>query len=91
MKRTLVPPSGNRQAKLAGCGEQPGLYEIRARPPKPFVGPSGKGLDECFLMTKTLRRDLYLTNVIKDLDKPLKHYINIDSRGNAKVHPEGYQ
>ena len=91
MKRTLVPPSGNRSAKLAGCGEQPGLYEIRARPPKPFVGPSGKGLDECLLMTKILRRDLYLTNVIKDLDKPLKYYIDIDSRGNAKVHPEGYQ
>ena len=91
MKRTLVPPTGNRQAKLAGCGEQPGLYEIRSRPPKPFIGPSGKGLDECFLMTKILRRDLYLTNVIKDLDKPLNHYINIDSHGNAKVHPEGYQ
>lgn len=91
MKRTYVPPSGNRQAKLAGCGEQPGLDEIRARPPKPFVGPSGKGLDECFLMTKMLRRDLYLTNVIKDLDRPLKHYINISPHGKATVHPEGYQ
>lgn len=90
MKRTYVPPSGNRSAKLACCGEQPGISEIRNRPPKPFVGPSGKGLDECFLMTKILRRDLYLTNVIKDLDKPLKHYIDIGS-GKPKVHPEGYQ
>jgi len=91
MRRTYVHPSGNRSAKLAGCGEQPGLAEIRARPPKPFVGPAGKGLDECLLMTKILRRDLYLTNVIKDLDFPLKHYIYIDTRGKATVHPDGYQ
>ena len=91
MKRTFVSPSGNTSAKLAGCGEQPGIEEIRARPPKPFVGPAGRGLDECFLMTKIIRRDLYLTNVIKDLDAPLKHYIDIDNRGRATVHPEGYQ
>jgi len=91
MRKTFVPPSGDRSAKLAGCGEQPGLAEIRARPPKPFVGPSGKGLDECFLMTKILKRDMYLTNVIKDLDKPLKHYIDMDSRGNARVHQDGYK
>lgn len=91
MKRTYVQPSGDRSAKIAIVGEQPGLYEIRARPPKPFIGPSGKGLDECLSMTKILRRDLYITNVIKDLDKPLKHYIDIDSRGKSTVHPEGYQ
>lgn len=91
MKRTFVPPSGNPLAKLAACGEQPGIEEIRAHPPKPFVGPAGRALDECFLMTKILRRDLYLTNVIKDLDKPLRAYINIDSRGKPTIHPEGYQ
>jgi len=91
VRRTYVPPSGNRQAVLAGCGEQPGVEEIRAHPPKPFVGPAGRGLDECFLMTKTVRRDLYLTNVIKDLDKPLKAYIYIDPRGKSTIHPEGYE
>lgn len=91
MRRTYVPPSGNRQAVLAGCGEQPGIDEIKSRPPKPFVGPAGKGLDECFLMTKITRRDLYLTNVIKDLDKPLKAYIYIDPRGKSTIHPEGYE
>lgn len=91
MKKTYVPPSGNQSATLAGCGEQPGFQEIRARPPKPFVGPAGQGLDECLLMTKIIRRDIYLTNVIKDLDHPLKHYIDIDSRGKATVHPEGMQ
>ena len=89
MKRTFVPPSGNPNAKLAGCGEQPALQELREG--KPFVGPSGKGLDECFIMTKILRRDIYLTNVIKDLDKPLKSYIDIGSHGKATVSEEGYQ
>jgi uracil-DNA glycosylase family 4 len=91
MKRTFVPPSGPPEAKLAGCGEQPGMEEIRSRPPKPFVGPAGRGLDECFLMTKVLRRDVYLTNVIKDLDAPLKHYIDLGTKGNPTINPEGYQ
>jgi len=91
MHKTYVPPSGNPAASLACCGEQPGVYEIRNRPPKPFVGPAGKLLDECFMMTKTIRRDLYMTNVIKDLDAPLKHYIHIDKRGKSTISTEGYQ
>jgi uracil-DNA glycosylase family 4 len=91
MKRTYVPPSGNRDAKLALCGEQPGMQEIRAHPPRPFVGPAGQGLDECLLMTKILRRDLYLTNVIKDMDRPLNYYINLDERGKWTISQEGYQ
>ena len=31
MKRTYVPPSGDPNAKLAGCGEQPGVQEIISR------------------------------------------------------------
>ncbi len=91
MKRTYVHPSGNFEATLAGCGEQPGMQEIRARPPRPFIGPAGQGLDQCLQMTKNVRRDLYLTNVIKDLDKPLKHYIDIGKYGKFTIHPEGYQ
>jgi len=91
MKRTLVPPSGNKHAKIACVGEQPGVYEIRANPPRPFVGPAGKGLDECLVMTKTLRRDLYMTNVIKDLDAPLAYYINIDNKGKSTISQDGYQ
>ena len=90
MKRTLVHPFGDTSAKLGICGEQPGIQEIRARPPRPFVGPAGQGLDDCLMMTKILRRDLYLTNVIKDLDAPLNHYIDLDSRGKWTIHPEGY-
>ena len=91
MRKLYVPPSGDTSAKLAGCGEQPGTHEIRARPPKSFMGPAGQGLDQCLLMTKIMRRDLYLTNVIKDLDRPLKHYIDIGRGGKSTVSPEGYQ
>ena len=71
MKATYVPPSGPLTATLGGCGEQPGWSEVKARPRKPFIGPAGQGLDECLTMTKVLRHNLYLTNVIKDLDHPL--------------------
>ncbi len=91
MKRTYVPPSGDPLAKLAGCGEQPGFQEVRARPPRPFIGPAGQGLDECLIMTKIPRNSIYLTNVIKDLDAPLKHYIDIDTRGKWTINSEGYE
>jgi len=90
MHRTFVPPSGDPNAKLAGCGEQPGFEEVRAHPPCPFVGPAGRGLDDCLMMTKISRRELYLTNVIKDLDAPLKHYIDLDTRGKWTISPDGY-
>ena len=91
MRHTFVPPYGDLKAKLAGCGEQPGHQEVRARPPRPFVGPAGQGLDECLLMTKIPRHELYLTNVIKDLDKPLASYIDLDTRGKWTISPEGYE
>lgn len=91
MRRTYVHPSGNTSAKLAICGEQPGMQEIRASPPRPFVGPAGHALDECLGMAKIIRQDCYLTNVIKDLDAPLEHYITIDSHGRHTIHPNGYE
>lgn len=89
MKKTYVPPSGNLNAKIAVVGEQPGIQEIRAR--KPFIGPAGKAFDECLKLVKIPRNELYITNVIKDLDKPLKHYINLDSRGKYSISSEGYE
>lgn len=92
MRRTFVPPNGPPDAKLGICGEQPGVQEIRANPPRGFVGPAGQGLDECLMMTKILRRDLYLTNVIKDLDQPLAHYIDLDfKKSRFTIHPDGYK
>jgi len=91
MRHTYVPPSGDTNAKLAGCGEQPGYQEVRARPPRPFIGPAGQGLDDCLAMVKIPRREIYLTNVIKDLDKPLAAYINLDNRGKWTVSAEGLE
>ncbi|MBE3139136.1 MAG: hypothetical protein IMZ53_00970, partial [Thermoplasmata archaeon] len=91
MRNTYVYPSGPSDAKIAGVGEQPGYQEVRARPPKPFVGPAGQGLDECLAMVKIPRREMWLTNVIKDLDAPLAHYINLDTRGKWTVSPDGLE
>ena len=92
MYKTYVPPSGNIEAKLAIIGEQPGYQEIRSRPPRPFIGPSGKGLDECLIMCKIPRYSLYLSNIIKDLDKPLAAYININfHKSSWTISKEGWQ
>jgi len=90
MYRTFVPASGPIEAKIAIVGEQPGYQEVRARPPRPFIGPAGQGLDECLAMTKIYRRGLYITNVVKDLDAPLAHYINLDTRGKWTISADGY-
>ena len=89
MKATYVPPSGNSEAILAACGEQPGVQEIRRG--KPFIGPAGQGMDECLAMAKIPRLGLYLTNVIKDLDKPLVSYIDLRPNGVYTISKEGYQ
>ena len=90
MKSTYVPPRGPRNAKLAVCGEQPGVQEVRYHPPTPFVGPAGKGQDSCMQIAGINRRECYLTNVIKDLDAPLTHYINLGSRGNYTISEDGW-
>jgi len=90
MRNTYVGPSGDRYAKLGVCGEQPGQWE--ARKGKPFIGPAGQGLNECLQMTRIPRIGLYLTNVIKDLDAPLRSYININySRQDWTISAEGNQ
>ncbi len=89
MRATYVPPSGNINALMGLCAEQPGVQEVQAG--KPLVGPAGRGLNECFTMTRIPRQELYLTNVIKDLDKPLAAYINISSKGKSTVSNEGLQ
>ncbi|MCK4308178.1 hypothetical protein KAW50_08145 [candidate division WOR-3 bacterium] len=90
MKHTYVPPRGLREAKLAVCGEQPGVQEIRWNPPTPFVGPAGKGQDSCMQVADIVRRECYLTNVIKDLDAPLSHYINLSSYGKYTISEDGW-
>lgn len=88
MKNTYVPPSGNKDATIAIIGEQPGVQEVKKG--KPFVGPAGQGLDECLTMAKLPRSSLYLTNVIKDLDGPASHYIDLSSSGKFTITKNGY-
>lgn len=88
MRRTFVGPSGNTAAKIAIVGEQPGVNEIRER--KPFVGPAGNMLNEILQMTRITRSDCYITNVIKDLDKPLSAYIDLGKQGFT-ISKEGYE
>ena len=73
MKKTYVPPVGPRDAKIALVGEQPGKQEIRSH--KPFVGPAGRELDYCLQSAGIVRSQCYITNVFKDLDYPLQHYL----------------
>lgn len=92
MRHTYVPPTGPKTSTIAICGEQPGVQEIRWRPkPTPFVGPAGRGLDSCLISAGISRRDIYLTNVIKDLDAPLKKYIDINQSGNHNISKEGWE
>lgn len=82
--RTYVPPAGDlKKAKIAFVGEQPGKREVYSTPRKPFIGPAGKVLEECLMAIGIARDDCYLTNVIKDLDKPLEHYIRISKTGTT--------
>lgn len=91
MKHTFVPPIGNTLTNLACVGEQPGVMEIKWRPkPTPFVGPAGKGMDDCLRIAGISRREIYLTNVIKDLDAPLKKYIDLDKRGSYSISEDGW-
>lgn len=88
-RRTLVPPSGPLDCKLAGVGEQPGRMEVTKR--KVFIGPAGILLDGCFQGSGICRSECYLTNVIKDLDVPLKSYIIPPSKSgqSPKLLPMG--
>jgi uracil-DNA glycosylase family 4 len=79
MPHITVPPEGNLQtAKYIIIGEQPGRIESRMH--RPFVGPAGRELDEDLQMVGIVRADCYLTNVIKNFDNPLDHYISYNPR-----------
>lgn len=59
----LVFGSGNPDADLLFIGEAPGKNEdLQGRP---FVGASGKFLDEMLESIKLKREDVYITNIVK--------------------------
>ncbi len=78
MLKTYVKPSGPPDAKIALVGEQPGYQEIRRG--IPFIGPAGEELTSCCQLVPINRMSMYITNVIKDLDKPLEHYVDLKNQ-----------
>lgn len=55
---------GSHHAKIMFIGEAPGKNE--AATGKPFCGASGKILDELLVLAGIDRKDVYVTNIVKD-------------------------
>jgi len=55
---------GNHSAKVVFIGEAPG--ENEAKTGRPFCGAAGKVLDELLASVKLDRKDVYVTNIVKD-------------------------
>ncbi|MBK8905246.1 MAG: uracil-DNA glycosylase [Anaerolineaceae bacterium] len=55
---------GDVDAKVMFIGEAPGEWE--AKKGRPFVGASGRALDEMLACIGLARQDVYITNVVKD-------------------------
>lgn len=66
LKKSATQPvfgDGNPKAKIVFIGEAPGKDEDLQG--KPFVGRSGKFLDEMLEMINLERKDVYITNTVK--------------------------
>lgn len=72
----LVFGEGPRDANVVLVGEQPGDQEDRAG--RPFVGPSGRILDECLHEAGIDRSALYVTNAVK--------HFKLEPRGKKRLH-----
>jgi uracil-DNA glycosylase family 4 len=59
----LVFGDGNPEAQIMFVGEAPGKKEDESG--KPFVGASGKFLDEMLASVNINRSDVYITNIVK--------------------------
>ena len=55
---------GNHHAAIMFIGEAPGRVE--AQTGRPFAGPAGKILDELLVSISVSRKDVYVTNIVKD-------------------------
>ena len=58
-----VPGEGPATAEMMFIGEGPGFYEDQQG--RPFVGPSGKFLEELLASIQLKRQDVFITNVVK--------------------------
>jgi len=62
-RKLAVPGEGPANAEIMFIGEGPGFYENEQG--RPFVGPSGKFLDELLASIQMKRADVFIANVVK--------------------------
>jgi DNA polymerase len=62
-RKKSVPGEGPATAEIMLIGEGPGFYENEQG--RPFVGPSGKFLDELLAKADLMRQDVFIGNVVK--------------------------
>lgn len=62
-RKLAVPGEGPADAEIMFIGEGPGFYENEQG--RPFVGPSGKFLDELLTSINLKRTDVFIGNVVK--------------------------
>lgn len=62
-RKKAVPGEGPLQAEIMFIGEGPGFHENEQG--RPFVGASGKFLDELLAQAGVTRADVWITNVVK--------------------------
>jgi uracil-DNA glycosylase family 4 len=79
--KIAVPAEGPKTAKIAIIGEAPGFYEAQHK--RPFVGKSGQMLDQVLNSVGILRRDCYVTNVLKfkPHNNRIEPYVKVDKKG----------
>lgn len=61
-----IGPEGPTNARIAIVGEKPGRDEVRLK--RPFVGVSGRELNQLLLKVGTNRSNVYVTNTVKTVD-----------------------
>lgn len=71
--KTSVPPFGNPKAPYIIVGEQPGPHEVKRR--QLGIGETGDIMNNCLDHALIMRSNIYLTNIFKDRDYPLDHYL----------------
>lgn len=66
------PPSGELTAPIAIIGEAPGVDEVNANPPEPFIGRAGEELNAMLEQAGIPREACYITNTIRCLPPRMK-------------------
>ena len=60
----MVPPEGPRDSRIMLVGQNPGAEEAKQK--RPFVGRSGRYLDDMLERNGIERKGLYITSVVKE-------------------------